>query len=293
MTTPNVLLINPSGGRGKVLRYEAELRRLAGETGARVEVSHDAADVTRVAREAAEAGAARFVVAGGDGTVHHAVQALAGTGCALGIVPLGSGNDLARVLGLPREPEAAFRVATEGAVRQIDVGRAGEALFAGVASFGLDGEATRFAAERTRRLRGSLLYGYAALRVLGRFAPFEARVRYDGESFEGRVMLVAVANSGRYGSGMRIAPEARIDDGLLDLVIVREVSRPELLLWFGRVFGGTHVRHPAVVLARAARVEVSTERPMTISADGEVLARTGREPVAVEALTRALLVAAG
>lgn len=256
-------------------------------------MSRDAADVTRLAREAAAAGASRFIVAGGDGTVHHAVQALAGTGCALGIVPLGSGNDLARVLELPRDPEAAFRVAIEGAVRPIDVGCAGGVLFPGVASFGLDGEATRFAAERTRRMRGPLLYGYAALRTLGRFTPFEARVVYDGAAFEGRVMFVAVANSGRYGGGMRIAPEARLDDGLLDVVIVREVSRAELLLWFGRVFGGTHVRHPAVVTARAARVEVSTDRPMTISADGEVLARTGREPVAVEALAGALLVAAG
>ena len=287
------LLVNPGGGRGRTGRHLAELRRLAARHGLPVELSRDAADLTARARRAAADGLERLLVAGGDGTLHHALQGLTGTGCALGIVPLGSGNDLAGALGVPAAPAAAIAAGLERPVSAIDLGRAGGRFFAGVAGVGFDSEVNRCANERVRWVRGPLVYVVAVLRTLWGFRPPRFRVRWDGGAFDGPAMFVAVANAPRYGGGMRIAPAARLDDGRLDLVLVRAVSRLALLRVFPRVFRGSHVDHPAVLVARAGRVEIAVEPPLELFADGEPAAPVGSEPLAIEIAPLALRVVAG
>jgi diacylglycerol kinase (ATP) len=291
LTARALLLVNPASGRGRALALLRELRHTARAAGVPVAVTCDAADVTRRAREAAGRGLARVVVVGGDGTAHHAIRGLSGTECALGIVPAGNGNDLARALGLPRDPRAAFRVALDGPTRRIDLGLVGGVPFAGVASLGLDAEANRYANEAASWLGGPLVYAYAVLRTFVDFEPFGLGVSGDADRFEGRVMLAVVANSGWYGGGMHIAPAARLDDGRLDVVVVKEVARRVLAARLLDVFRGRHVLHPKVATFTTRAASITADRALDVFCDGEPVARAGAEPVRIEVAPRALWVA--
>lgn len=283
-------LVNPAAGRGAGKARLDRLRILASSSGAGLVVSKGASDLVEQARRAAADGVERLVVAGGDGTMHYAAQGLAGTSCALAAVPLGSGNDLAATLGVPRELDAAVARALAGPVRRIDMLRAGGAQAVAYAGVGFDSEVTRLA-NQVRRLRGPLIYAYAVLRTLASFSPPTLRVTHDGGTFEGRAMFAVAANLPRFGGGMRIAPEADVSDGLLDLVIVREIPRRTLLAVFPKVYAGRHLGHPAVTLVRTARVEIAIDREMKMYGGGEPLLTVAPgHPAEIAALPGALAV---
>lgn len=297
-------LLNPAGGRGRAAAVEGRLAELARRAGADLVRSQSPDDLTDQARRAAAEEVERLVVAGGDGTLNLAVQGLAGSRCALGIVPLGSGNDLAGSLGVPPALDAAVERALTAEIRPIDLvrvsGGASEnqrgRLYAGVAGVGFDSAANEVG-NRIQRLKGPWIYVYAVLHTLVTFRAPRYRLRYlrpDGseERYEGRAMMVMVANTTRLGGGMRIAPQALPDDGALDLVIVRKVSKLTLLRLFPRVYKGTHVGHPAYLHARVTEVELALDRPLAVYGDGERLIEAGEEPVRFEILPRALAVAA-
>jgi diacylglycerol kinase (ATP) len=291
MPTPSArFLVNPAAGRGAGASHLHELRRLASRAGAGLVVSRGADDLVEQARRAVADGVERLVVAGGDGTMHLAAQALAGTPCALGVVPLGTGNDLAGTLRIPPELEPAAARALAGEVRAIDLARVGSTVCVGYAGVGFDSEVTRFA-NQVKALRGPLVYLYSVIHTLVTFEPPALRVEHDGGVFAGRAMFVVAANLPRFGGGMRIAPDAVIDDGLLDLVIVREISRPALLAVFPKVYGGRHVGHPAVSITRTRRARIEIDRPFMMYGGGEpVHAMRPGEPVTVEAVPGALRV---
>jgi diacylglycerol kinase (ATP) len=263
-------LVNPASGRGTGKAHLDRIRVLASRLGAGLVVSRKVSDLSEQARRAAEDGIERLLVAGGDGTMHHAAQGLAGTKCALGVIPLGSGNDLAGTLGIPPDLEVAVERARTGEVRRIDLLRVGETFSASYAGVGFDSEVTRFANEM-KILRGPLIYFYSVIHTLITFVPPRMRVVYDGGAFEGKVMFTVVNNLPRFGGGMRIAPDAVIDDGLLDLVIVREVPKAVLLSIFPKVYSGRHVGHPAVTIVRTRRAEITIDRAMTMYGGGEPL----------------------
>ncbi|MGE5233190.1 MAG: diacylglycerol/lipid kinase family protein [Acidobacteriota bacterium] len=287
------LLANPGGGRGRVGRRLAELRALAARRGLEVHTSSDVADLLAQVRGAVVAGAERLLVAGGDGTLHYGIQAVAQKECALGMLPLGSGNDLAASFGVPSDLSAALDLALDGPVRRVDAARWGDRFFGGVAGVGFDSQVNKFANERVKRLRGSLIYVYATLRVLAGFQPPRLRVAHDGGVFDDRAMFAAFANTRRYGGGMYIAPNARPDDGLLDVIVVRAISKLALLRVFPKVFKGKHLAHPAVVELRTRRAEVSLDRTIVAYGDGEPLLPVGELPVPVEAVPGALHVIGG
>lgn len=283
-------LVNPAGGRGRVRRALPRLRELAARAGAVLEESRSAAHLSALAARAAAEGARRVLVAGGDGTVNRAVQALAGTDTALGVVPLGSGNDLAASLGVPQDPAAAVARALTAPVRRIDLGRAEGRCFAGVAGAGFDSVVTDFANRGIRWLKGSPVYLYAVLHTLATFCPPRARVAWEGGSFEGRIMLAVLANTPRFGGGMRVAPGARLDDGLLDLVLVKAVSRSTFLRIFPRVYRGRHLTHPAVLTASTPWAHLSLAPPIPVYGDGEPLVPMPRAGVRFEVVPGGLLV---
>ena len=168
----------------------------------------------------------------------------------------------------------------------------GETFSVSYAGVGFDSEVTRYA-NQLKILRGPLVYPYAVIHTLATFEPPRMVVIYDGGAFEGRVMFTVVNNLPRFGGGMRIAPDAKIDDGLLDLVIVREISRRQLLAVFPKVYGGRHIGHPAVLVARTRRAEITIDRAMTMYGGGEpVRPLAPGETVAVEVVPAGLLVAA-
>lgn len=263
-------LINPAAGRGKGKRHLDELRRLASWAEAGLAVSRSGEDLTEQARRAVADGVDRLIVAGGDGTVQRAVQGLAGSACAMGLVPLGTGNDLAASLGLPRKTGPAVEQALSGPIRAIDLVRVGTQYSAAYAGVGFDSEVTA-CANAVQRLRGPLVYAYAVVRTLAAFKPPTIRVEHDTGIFSGKAMFAIANNIDRLGGGMRLAPEALLDDGLLDLVLVREVSKLALLRLFPKVYSGQHTGHPACTIVRTRRAVISLDRPMTMYAAGEPL----------------------
>jgi diacylglycerol kinase (ATP) len=287
-------LVNPAAGRGAGKAHLNELRTLASRANAGFVVTRDAADLVDHARRAVADGITRLVVAGGDGTQHWAAQALAGTDCALAVVPLGTGNDLAATLRLPSDLEPAVRQALTGPVRSIDLVRVGDRYAIGYVGVGFDAEVARFANREVKLLRGPLVYFYAVIHTLITFEPPSFTVESDHGHFSGRAMFVVAANLPRFGGGMLIAPDAAIDDGLLDLVILREVSRPGLLRVFPKVYGGRHVDHPAVSIERTTKVTITVDREMSVYGGGEPLTTAvAGEPITVAVAAGALRVVAG
>ncbi len=283
-------LVNPAAGRGTGKSHLDRIRVLASRYGAGLVVSRKVSDLAEQARRAAADGVERLLVAGGDGTMHQASQGLAGTACALGVIPLGSGNDLAGTLGIPPDLDVAVQRAVTGEIRRIDLLRVGDAFSLSYAGVGFDSEVTRFANE-VKMLRGPLIYFYSVIHTLITFEPPRMKVVYDGGTFEGKVMFTVVNNLPRFGGGMRIAPDAQIDDGLLDLVIVREVPKSVLLSIFPKVYGGKHVGHPAVTLVRTRRAEITIDRAMTMYGGGEPLRpMAAGEAVAIEVMPAGLAV---
>ncbi len=261
-------LVNPSSGRGAGARHLDRLRILASKYGAGLAVSRTASDLPMQAYRAAEDGVERLIVVGGDGTMHFALQGLAGSDCALGVVPLGSGNDLAGSLGVPAKLDEAVERAITGPIRKIDLIRVGPMYSVSYLGVGFDSEVTR-TANQVKHLRGPLIYAWSVIKTLATFKPPHLRVEHDGGVFEGKAMFAVAANLPRFGGGMRIAPEASIDDGLLDLVIVREISKVNLLRVFPKVYSGKHASHPAVEILRTRRAVLSIDRSMYLYGGGE------------------------
>jgi diacylglycerol kinase (ATP) len=267
------LIYNPMAGRGRASRHHAEAERYLRELGAEVDVhaSTSPADVTQAAADASRGAFDRVVVCGGDGTLHLSVREFDLVNGTLALIPLGSGDDFAKVLGLPRDLRAACELALRGSAREVDVAVANGIRYLGVAGLGFDSEVARYANENVKFLRGSLVYLYAILRVLPRFTPH--RVTINGDRNE-EIMFATVGNSRQYGGGIRITPNAKIDDRELDLCIVHRTSRMQLLKTLPQAYTGTHVKSPFVETARGTSFTFDSERPMDVYADGERITMT-------------------
>jgi YegS/Rv2252/BmrU family lipid kinase len=266
------LIYNPAAGRGRARRHVGEAAEYLRGRGAAVELaeSNSPADLTRIAAESSRDSYDRVVVCGGDGTLNLGVRHFDLQRGTLALLPLGSGDDFARVSGIPRDVHKACDVVLDGAVREVDVATANGLRYLGVAGLGFDSEVARYANEEVRYLRGSAVYLYAILRVLPRFTPH--RVRINGREEE--IMFAVFGNTPQYGGGIRIAPAAQIDDGLLEVCIVHKTSRFQLLKTLPRAYSGKHVTSPFVELRHGAQFNVESERPMDVYADGERLTTT-------------------
>jgi YegS/Rv2252/BmrU family lipid kinase len=268
---PLTLLVNPASAHGGTLKLLPQLEQAldARRIPFRVEQTRDLEDGVVRAMRAVEANELPVVVSG-DGLIGAIGGAMAGAETPLGIVPGGRGNDLARVLGIPSDPEAAVEMLEAGHTRRIDVGEVNGKRFLGIVSVGFDSEANRLANE-TKWLRGNLVYAYAGVRTLLGWKParFTVRVGEVRERFSG--YSVSVANSKAFGGGMFIAPDADLADGEFDIVVVGEVGKLRFLGNLPKVFKGTHVEEDEVRVFRAARLELSASRPFPVYADGEHL----------------------
>ena len=227
-------------------------------------------------REAVSERAERVIVAGGDGTIHHAIQVLAGTETSLGIVPVGSGNDFATSLGLSASIEEALHQALDAPATRVDLGRIGERYFACVAGVGIDGAVLETIESWRWRPPRQCLYPAALLRTLPGYRPGRVELELEAGSWSGEATILALANTPLYGGGMQIAPEARPDDGRLEVVAVGALPKWQLLRLFPRVYTGRHVEHAAVELFSASSGRLQLDRAERISADGEKVTVTDR-----------------
>ncbi len=275
--TRALTIVNPIAGRGRAAKVWERVARHTHElAGAEWVTTEAPGHARRLARDAAARGYERVVAVGGDGTVSQVAGGLAGTQTALGIIPAGNGNDFSRALGVPATPEAAVRLAFHGRVRLVDLGRVQTAqdcvAFVNVAGCGFDAEVVRRTQSR-QRVGGSLLYFVGILRTLTAFRPLPMRLTLDGRVLERCALGVAVANGPAYGGGMRIAPDAVLDDGLLDVSVLGDVSPMQLLALLPRLYSGTHGSHRAVEFFRCRECTI---KPLVASevhcqADGELI----------------------
>ncbi len=289
------IIANPISGRGKVEARLPDLQAAARISGAAFEISTSPKDLrTRVAR-ARDAGAWRIVIAGGDGSIHQAIQELAGSETALAVVPLGRGNDLAASIGVVKDFDAALALAFDGRLRQVDLGRLrvgrAESYFAVNCGAGVDSLAARLA-NRQRMFRGALGYPMAAAVELARFRSTNFDIDFGNGHWREPGMALIVANCWRFGGGMKVAPEARVDDGLLDVVFVKKAFKLRLLPLLAKVYSGSHVDHAAIAMARTAKLTLTLDRRLPVCGDGELMGEVGEEGVTIEAAPGALQVVA-
>lgn len=282
------LLCNPSAGGGRAAKILPRAERALRELGVRfhTEVTRDLGHGREVAHTAAAAGEVTVTLSG-DGLVGCVVGVLRDfPDSVLGILPGGRGNDTARMLGIPRAIEAACAVVARGVERDLDVGDVEGRSFIGIASLGFDSDANRIANEAPSRL-GRLVYVYGATRALAAWKHATFELRLDGEPLSFTGYSVAACNSGRYGGGMQLAPDAQLDDGLLDVVLIGAHSKRHFLRTMPKVFSGTHVNLPAVRVLRGRELHVDADRPLAVYADGDPI---GDTPVTIRVIPHAVRV---
>jgi diacylglycerol kinase (ATP) len=269
------VIINPisgTGGRPEVARRRAELAAaFASARGLEIEifVTERAGHARELATAALNRGATQVIAWGGDGTVNEVASALAFRDAALAVIPSGSGNGLARELRVPMDAAAAFAVAIDGHSRTIDCGELDGRLFFNIAGLGLDARvAHEFAAHGLVR-RGFLRYLEITARELIRFEPDDHTIIADGVVIQARALIVAIANARQYGNGALIAPNARVDDGKLDLVVVAERPTWQTVLQLPKLFSGRIARVGGVTMTAAVDIEVTSTRQTLYHVDGE------------------------
>ncbi|WP_155369784.1 diacylglycerol/lipid kinase family protein [Catellatospora vulcania] len=279
MTRSFTAVVGPAARRGLArLMPVAQLLR-AGGARVRVEYTGGVEQAREVARRCAADGDV-VLAAGGDGTLRCLGAALAGTGGVLGVVPAGRGNDFARQLGLPSRPEDVARLLLDGEPRRVDVLDAGGEIVLGSVYAGVDAAANE-RANRARFTPAALVYPLAGARALVGWRPTVYRLTVDGQERSVRAYSVVVANSGYYGGGLHVAPGAAADDGLLDVVVLGEVSKLLFPLVLREMRGGRHVRRPQVTVLRGTSVTVAADRPVPAYADGDPLTVLGELPIRV------------
>ncbi len=286
---PLTLLVNPASAGGKTLKLLPRVEQALDARRAvfRVQRTKGLQHGAEQALRAVEAGEVPVVMSG-DGLLGAVGGAMAGAETPLGIIPGGRGNDLARVLGVPNEPEEAVATLFSGHSRRIDVGEANGKRFLGIVSVGFDSECNRRANE-VKLIRSNLVYVYSLFRTLVGWKPARFTVRVDQERTRFSGYSVSVANNSTFGGGMRIAPDAKLDDGLFDIVVIGDVGKLRFVGNLPKVFKGTHVDEEDVRVFRAPHLELSASRPFPVYADGEHLTDL---PAALRVLPRALSVLA-
>src|SRR5271155_122768 len=295
MKSNTLVIVNPASGGGRALRAEPDVASLLASRGYRAKFVHSKSseDIREQAARAAADGFRTVVALGGDGAFHHLVEGIRGTDVVAGFFPAGNGNDIARALGIPRDPVTAANDFLRGRPRAVDLVRVRfsggrVAHYIGAGGMGLDAEAAHLANTRFQAWPGVTRYLAGAFTVFFREPPLDVTVEMDDASWSGRALFVAVANATSYGSGVRIAPQAEMDDGLLDVAIVGDVGLLRLLEAIPIVQTTGDLRgFPEVTRYRCRRVALRADRAARVHGDGEAL---GVAPAEFEILPGAIRV---
>jgi diacylglycerol kinase (ATP) len=309
MHPETLVLVNPVAGGGvarRVLPAVASYLAQQNHPADFVE-SKSTEDLRSRAAQGVQRGYRNIVALGGDGTFHHVVDATLGSSVQLGILPAGHGNDLASSLGIPNDAIAAARVFLRSSPHRFDVatmrfpgvdptrrcdagaGRFPAAVLVGAGGIGLDAEAAQLANTRFARWPSALRYVAGALQAFRRFSPVDVELELDGIIERDRALFVAVANAAYYGSGIRIAPAAKMDDGLLDVVLVRPVDWTRIVDAIPILLVSGDIRGSEVRRFRARRLQITTSRPVLVHSAGEIV---GATPVEIEVLPGAISIVA-
>jgi YegS/Rv2252/BmrU family lipid kinase len=286
---PVCLIVNPHAGGGRALRLlpavEAALR--AQNRPFRVVETMSMQHARELAREARDK---QEIVAamGGDGITGAIAGELRDGQGLLALLPGGRGNDFARKLRIPFDPAEAAKLLLEGEERRVDLAVADDVVYLGILSAGFDSDVSRIALE-TRLKLGTFVYTYGVLRAIASWRKAAWELTVDGQRTEFAGYSVAVANSGVFGGGMFLAPDASLEDGRLDVVTIANQSKLRYLRGLPRVFNGSHLKDPAINVVQGREITFAADRPFTAYADGDPI---GELPLTVRVLPGALRVVA-
>lgn len=283
------IIINPTAGRGRMQARAINLEDRLLEKGIRAEFleTQRPGHAFELAKAAAESGVGQVCVAGGDGSISEVVNALVGSNVELGIIALGTGNDVARSLGLPiNQPEAALDVILNGKVRAIDVGVGDGRYFISLIGVGFPALVAS-QANQMRRVHGPLTFFLSVYRAVLRMKAHPVRIELDDRELKLRCTSILIQNTPYTGGGLLMAPQAEMDDGLLDVVVVGDIGRLDLMLNFPRVYRGTHLNHSKFSGYRSRCVKVESESPLEVILDGDLM---GTVPLSAGVLQKALKV---
>lgn len=269
-------IVNPVAGRGRGRQVWEQVRQSLDQWGEwDFAFTRGPADSTTLARDAVARGFKRVVALGGDGTMLEVLNGLVGSPAAMGIIAAGTGNDYAREAGIPSDPQEAAGFAMTGRPIATDVGEVileGRRLYyLNVAGVGFDAEVARAVNRSSKRLGGTLPYLQGLVTTLWRYRPVKMEILLDGQPLQRSVFLAAVGLSRSFGGGMRITPDAKVDDGQLDLCIAGDLSVAEVLALLPRIYRGGHKGHPKVEFFRCREVEFRPTSQVAAQADGEVV----------------------
>jgi YegS/Rv2252/BmrU family lipid kinase len=283
------LIVNPAAGAGRAAKLLPDVEMALRSHGLafrvdRTQSIEHARELARAARDAGEVA----VAMGGDGIAGAVAGELQGTDALMGVLPGGRGNDLARKLNIGHDPVAAVDYIAAGKEQRIDVAEAAGTVYVGILSAGFDSVVNEIA-NATRLPLGTLVYAYGALRALARWQPADWEVVVDGAEHTFSGYAVAVANSGVFGGGMWLVPDAEVDDGLLDVALTADRPKGAYLRGLNKVFKGTHVDEPGFTLLRGREITFRADRPFVPYADGDPIAEL---PITVRVLPQALRVVA-
>lgn len=294
------VIVNPVGSGGRVGRIWPELQQVLRDSGLEfsVELTERPWHAAEIARRAVDQGFRHFVAVGGDGTVHEVLNGLVVDGVvdpevSLSIVTGGTGCDLVRVLGVSRDPVEAARAVVKSHLRRVDIGeihcqRDGKPhrrYFVNVAGLGFDGEVCDRVNRSSKAIGGTVPYLSNLVITLFAYRNKDVVLSFDSQSQSGRYNSVVVCNGQYFGGGMWICPHATLDDGIFDVVILKDLSNLEFLASVPRVYKGTHLSHPKVQTFRATAISVESKQRMFIQAEGEVV---GEAPATFRILPSAL-----
>lgn len=279
------VILNPAADRGGAQRAWRGAGAVLDAAGVEYELAttEGPRHAEALAADAAAAGYSAVVAVGGDGTVQEVANGLmhaadGGPTVPMGIIGQGTGNDFIKVAGLPRnQPAEAARRLLAAVPRQVDIGRVGQRFFTNGVGVGFDARVA-IEASRIKRLRGISIYAWALVKVLRSHRTPQIRIVIDGEEiFNRRATLVNVSNGGCHGGAFWICPQARIDDGMLDVCIADALEVPQILRLIPSLMRGTHTGKPPVHMYRARHVHISSSEPLPVHADGEILTEAAHE----------------
>jgi diacylglycerol kinase (ATP) len=293
------VFVNASAGGGRARAHLPQIQKLfeSFHVHAHFVMTNSAAELEASVQNSIMQGSRALFAMGGDGTFQSLANTAFGAEVLLGVLPLGGGNDFAAALGLPPDPLKAAETILTGKPRFVDLARVRTAegrirLYAGGGGIGLDAEAARYASGAYRRFPGRSRYIAAALRALIGFTPLEVHIEFPGSDFmdhKGKALLAAVLNSPTYGAGVRLAPDASVDDGWLRLVLIEDFGKFRVLGLLPRLMGSGELRTSHIKRWRIRCVRLTADRPSLFHGDGEII---GTTPVQIEAVPRAIQVLA-
>lgn len=297
--TSLLVYVNRAASRNRARSYRSHLQTLFESHGVFAEFveTSSAAELESAARSAAEQGHRVLLALGGDGTFQSLVNGVYGSDVVIGILPAGGGNDFAAALSLPGDPVSVAQIILNAKPRSVDLVRARTAdgrtrLYAGGGGIGLDAEAAQLASGPYRRLPGRLRYIASALCALSQHLPLKVRLEFPDTDFqpvESVSLLAGVLNTPTYGAGLRLAPDARIDDGLLEVVLLEDLNALNVLRLLPRLMGSGELRTSKVKRWKVKAVRMCADRPCLFHGDGEIL---GPAPVEMEVVPSAIRVLA-